>query len=239
VSTSPTPARPPLYEQVAARVRELAEATGLGPGDRLPPERELAQHLGVSRSSVREALTLLRAAGLVHTRQGDGVYLQRPPEQIPAGLTAAFAGRPSMPRIMEVREALETHLARLAARRRSPQDVDRLSAAHEAMAAAIDRGDDPCDADARFHAAIAHAADNPMLEELMGQLATPIALTRRASLSRPGRPARSLEGHRRILEAIVARNEEGASAAMREHLMVVADVAHDAPPTLESADLVT
>lgn len=230
MSISPSPSRAPLYEQVAQRVRDLAASAGLQPGDRLPPERELAQRLGVSRSSVRQALTLLRAAGLIHTRQGDGVYLQRPPEEIHADLTtAAIAAQQSMPQVMEVREALETHLARLAARRRSSQDVDRLRAAYDAMATAIERGEDPCDADAQFHAAIAHAADNPMLERLMDQLATQIALTRRASLSRPGRPARSLEGHRRILEAIVARNEEGASAAMREHLMVVADVAHDAP----------
>jgi GntR family transcriptional repressor for pyruvate dehydrogenase complex len=222
--------RPLLYEQVAERVRQLAATAGLQPGDRLPAERDLAQRLGVSRSSVRQALTLLRAAGLVQTRQGDGVYLQRLPEEIGSELSAsAVAGRQSMPQIMEVREALETHLARLAARRRSSQDVDRLRAAYDAMAWAVGHGEDPCEADARFHAAIAHAADNPMLEELMGQLATPIALTRRASLSRPGRPGRSLEGHLRILDAIVARNEEGASAAMREHLMVVADVAHGAP----------
>ncbi len=222
--------RTPLYEQVAQHVRDLAEEAGLQPGDRLPPERDLAQRLGVSRSSVRHALALLRATGLVQTRQGDGIYLQRAPEEIRPDLsTGAVAAHQTLPRIMEVREALETHLARLAARRRSRQDVEALHAALDAMAVAIARGEDPSEADARFHAAVAHAADNPMLEELMEQLATPIALTRRASLSRPGRPARSLEGHRRILDAIAARNEEGASAAMREHLVLVADVAHDAP----------
>jgi GntR family transcriptional repressor for pyruvate dehydrogenase complex len=104
------------------------------------------------------------------------------------------------------------------------------------MAVAIDSESDPSFADIAFHSAVAHAADNPLLERLMQRLAGPIARTRTTSLARPGQPRRSLDGHRRILEAIAARNEDGASAAMREHLMFVANVAHDAPPLPESGE---
>jgi GntR family transcriptional regulator, transcriptional repressor for pyruvate dehydrogenase complex len=219
--------RPPLYEEVAQRIKAYAEQAGLQPGDRLPPERDLAKQLGVSRSSIRQALTLLRTMGLVEPRQGDGIYLRRAPADIQPEITATLlAAQRQLPTIMEAREAMESQLARLAARRRSPDDLQRLRAAVNEMAQAIQDGTDPAPADGRFHAAVAQAADSPLLEDLMRQLADPIALTRGASLSRQGRPPRSLEGHRRILEAIEARDENGADSAMREHLMVVAGMAH-------------
>jgi GntR family transcriptional repressor for pyruvate dehydrogenase complex len=222
--TIPTRRPRPLYEHVAAQICDIVEQAGLGIGDRLPTERGLAARLGVSRVSVRQALAVLRSTGVVETRQGDGAYLRRSPGA--SSLPGLPRSGQTLPRIMEVREALETHLARLAARRRSERDLVALRAAIDEMASAIDRGDDPSHADARFHVAVARAADNAMLEELMAQLAEPIARTREASLSRPDRPPQSLEGHRRILSAIENRNEEGASAAMREHLSLVADVAH-------------
>jgi GntR family transcriptional regulator, transcriptional repressor for pyruvate dehydrogenase complex len=219
----------PLYEDVARRLGSVIEEDGLTPGDRLPAERDLAHRLGVSRTSVREALVVLRTAGIVEPRRGDGVYLRRDLRELSPDLTVAlFASQRQLPAIMEVREALETHLARLAARRRSGDDLDTLAMACEEMAAAIRHGRDTTDADEMFHAGIAKAADNPLLEDLMRQMAEPIARTRAASLARPGRAPRSLIGHRRILAAIEARDEHGAAAAMREHLMLVADLAHDA-----------
>jgi len=103
------------------------------------------------------------------------------------------------------------------------------------MEAAIREDRDPSAADEQFHIAIARAADNALLADLMQQLAKPIARTRTTSLKRHGRAPRSLEGHRRILDAIDARDEQGAAAAMLDHLRLVADVAHDSelgyPPT--------
>jgi GntR family transcriptional repressor for pyruvate dehydrogenase complex len=217
----------PLYEQIARRVRGVIEEDGLVPGDRLPPERDLAQRLGVSRTSIREAFVVLRTAGIVEARRGDGVYLRRDVSDISPELTVTlFASQRLLPRIMEVREALETHLARLAARRRSERDLEVLRAACEEMASAIAEDRDPSHADEVFHAGIAAAADNPLLEDLLRQMAEPIARTRAASLARPGRPPRSLSGHRQILAAIEARDEQGAAWAMREHLRLVADIAH-------------
>jgi GntR family transcriptional regulator, transcriptional repressor for pyruvate dehydrogenase complex len=227
----------PLYEHVAKRLRILIEDDELTPGERLPAERDLAKRLGVSRASIREALVVLRTAGIVEPRRGDGVYLIRDVGEISPDLAVKlFATQRQLPAIMEVREALETHLARLAARRRSADDVKSLLSACDAMEAAIREDRDPSDADEQFHVGIAHAADNALLEDLMQQLAKPIARTRTASLNRHGRAPRSLEGHRRILDAIDARDEQGAAAAMLDHLRLVADVAHDSeleypPPT--------
>jgi len=218
--------RSPLYEEVAERLREFIDVQELRPGDRLMSERELAHRLGVSRTSVRQALTALRVGGLVEIRHGDGVYLLRSPEDVvPSLAEELLQSHAQLPAIMEVREALETQTARLAARRRSEADLDEMRLALREMAAAIEQGDDGAEADRRFHGAITAASHNELLAGLMEQLADVIDQTRRASLSRPGRPPRSLIAHEQILQAIADRDEDGAARAMRDHLEVVADVA--------------
>lgn len=218
--------RAPLYQQVAAQLSSWIDQERLQPGDRLPPERELAERLGVSRTSVRQALTALQTLGLVHARHGDGVYLRRTAADVRPELAAELlSARGVLPRIMEVREALEVQIARLAARRRTDEDLAALEAALEEMEAAIDREADTAEADEHFHLALADAAGNPLLADLLRQIAEPVALTRRASLAKPGRPSRSLEGHRRITRAVREGDEDAAAAAMYEHLLVVADVA--------------
>jgi GntR family transcriptional regulator, transcriptional repressor for pyruvate dehydrogenase complex len=218
--------RSPLYEEVVERLRAFIDIEELKPGDKLLSERELAQRLGVSRTSVRQALTALRVGGLVEIRHGDGVYLLGPPEDVvPSLADQLLQSHAQLPAIMEVREALETQTARLAARRRSEEDLRELRAALDAMAAAIEAGEDGADADQRFHGAIARAARNDLIVGLMDQLADPIDQTRRASLSRPDRPPRSLAAHHQILDAIERQDEHAAATAMREHLEVVADLA--------------
>jgi GntR family transcriptional repressor for pyruvate dehydrogenase complex len=218
--------RSPLYEEVAQRLRAFIDVQELKPGDRLLSERDLAQRLGVSRTSVRQALTALRVAGLVEIRHGDGVFLLQPPDRVvPTLARELLESHAQLPAIMEVRVALESQTARLAARRRTASEIGELQDVLDAMAAEIDRGEDGADADQAFHGAIARASRNPLLADLMSQLAEPIDQTRRASLSRPGRPAESLEAHRMILAAIERGDEDAAAAAMVDHLRVVADVA--------------
>jgi GntR family transcriptional repressor for pyruvate dehydrogenase complex len=218
--------RSPLYEEVVERLHAFIDIEQLEPGDRLLSERELAQRLGVSRTSVRQALTALRVGGLVEIRHGDGVYLLRPPEDVVPSLAQGLLdSHAKLPAVMEVREALETQTARLAARRRTEADLQDMRQALTEMSAVVDAGEDAADADRRFHGAIAAASHNEFLVSLMNQLAEPIDQTRRASLSRPGRPPRSLMAHDAILHAIEAQDEDAAAQAMRNHLEVVADVA--------------
>jgi GntR family transcriptional regulator, transcriptional repressor for pyruvate dehydrogenase complex len=136
-----------------------------------------------------------------------------------------LASHAQLPSIMEVREGLESQTARLAARRRTEADLAALRGTLDAMAAAIEAGEDGADADRDFHRTIARASGNDLLVGLMEQLSEPIALTRRASLARSGRPARSLAAHHMIFDAIERQDEKGAVEAMREHLTVVSDVA--------------
>jgi GntR family transcriptional repressor for pyruvate dehydrogenase complex len=214
-----------LYEEVVQRLRELIDVQGLKPGDRLMSERELAERLGVSRTSVRQALTALEVTGLVRIRHGGGVFLAEPPDDVLPSLASQLADSyEGLPAVVEVREAIETQTARLAARRRAEPDLQAMREALERMEAAIESGGEPGDFDAEFHTAIVRAARNPLLTRLWEQLAEPIDQTRRASLARPGRPPRSLAAHRAILDAIERRDEEGAASAMREHLSVVGDL---------------
>lgn len=212
--------RSPLYEQVVARLREFIDAQQLEPGDRLMSERELAERLGVSRTSVRQGLTALRVLGLVEIKHGDGVYLLRSPRDLIPSLATEIAGSEiDHPMIWEVREAIEVQAARLAARRRSAPDLRAMRKALDLMETAVAGGDDGIAEDRRFHHAIVEAAGNPLLRQMTEQLADVIDRTSEASLTLPGRPIISLERHRAILAAIEAQDEAAAAEEMRQHVM--------------------
>lgn len=213
--------RSPLYEQVAERLREFIDAQQLKPGDRLMPERELAERLGVSRTSVRQALTALRVSGLVDVRHGEGVFLLRSPRDLIPSLASEIVGSEvDHPMIWEVREAIEVQAARLAARRRTAADLDAMRDALDLMETAIAGGEDGIVEDRRFHRAIIEAAHNPLLQQLTEHLTDAIDRTSEASLTLAGRPPVSLGSHRQIFAAIERKDEDGAAEAMRQHVMI-------------------
>ncbi|MGW0889716.1 FadR/GntR family transcriptional regulator [Saccharopolyspora sp. NPDC002578] len=215
--------RPRLYEQVVLRLREHVAASGLEIGDRLPPERELAERLGVSRASVRQAIVVLEVQGLVEVRHGGGTYLlRRTLDSEPVDELVARRNR--LPDVLDAREGLETKLAELAAERRTEADVAEIDAALADMRAQVERGELGGDGDRRFHAAITAAAHSTMLAEFMRTIADEIAESRQESLRQPNRPPKSLAQHERIAEAIRAGNPRTASTAMRRHLRTVSRV---------------
>ncbi|MEU1593392.1 FadR/GntR family transcriptional regulator [Streptomyces sp. NPDC005708] len=216
-------ARPRLYEQVVARLREYVEREHLHAGDNLPPERELADRLGVSRTSVRQAIVALEVQGLVAVRHGGGTYLLR--DRLDAEpLEAMIDRRRRLPDVLDARDALETKLAALAAVRRTDEDLQEIDAALMAMAEAIDRGELGISEDKRFHAAVTAAAHSPLLGAFMAEIALPIAESRAESLRQPGRPALSLDQHRGIAEAVRAGDQEAAAHAMHHHVVTVGHV---------------
>lgn len=209
----------PLYEVVATRLREYIEAEKLEPGDRLLPERQLAEQLGVSRTSVRQALTAMRVMGVVDIRPGAGVFLVRPPAELASSLAAGVAeAEVDHPVIWEVREAIEVQAARLAARRRGAADLKAMDEALLAMSRSIADGGDGVDGDRLFHRAIVAAAGNELLARVFGELGDAIDRTSQVSLTLPGRAPDSLKAHRAILAAIEAGDEDAAANAMRRHV---------------------
>lgn len=216
--------RPRLYERIVQRIHQLVLDEGLGPGDRLPPERELAAMLGVSRASISQALVALEVVGFVQVRHGDGIILTSSARN--PGLIDEFrAHRDRLPAIIEARVALEVQLARLAAERRTDADLRALERALEFMAAEVDSGDRGAGGDERFHAALTAAGHSVLLARFMAEIAELVRETRLESLGQPGRSERSLEDHRRIAAAVRDGDGEGAARLMGRHLSHVADVA--------------
>jgi GntR family transcriptional repressor for pyruvate dehydrogenase complex len=217
------PDRSRLYEQLAARLLDYVEVTGLRVGGRLPSERDLAEALKVSRASVRQATIALEVRGTLEVRHGDGIYLRSLPNDS-GHLMELTTRQHRLPAILEAREALETQLAALAAARRTPEDVAEMSRALDVMAADIEADGLGEQGDQLFHEAVTRAARSPLLADFMAGLAVPISETRHSSLGEPGRPPRSLQAHRRILEAIQRGDAPGARQAMRRHVKMVADI---------------
>ncbi|MEU6555882.1 FCD domain-containing protein [Streptomyces sp. NPDC046915] len=166
------PVRPsPLVEQAAQRLRAQITGGHWPVGTRLPGETTLAKELGVGRSTVREALRALAGAGLVRARHGAGVFViaTEPAEDWPTRLRRAQVSD-----VYEVRTAVEVQAARLAARRRTPQDVTAIEAALAGRRAAAAADDTAfVDADIAFHAAVVAAAHNPVLTDLFTEF-TPV-----------------------------------------------------------------
>lgn len=213
-----------LYEQLVERLLALIHEMELVPGDRLPPERELAAGLGVSRASVRQALVVLEVQGLVEVRHGEGAILldTRPDAAV---LSAVAAHTRRLTEVIEAREALEVRLAALAARRRTDEDLERIDAALELMEKEVSAGDRGLEGDERFHRAVTAAARSGLLADLMQEIAASIRESRIESLSQPDRPEVSLASHREIAEAVRRGDEEEAAAAMQRHIRLVSDVA--------------
>jgi GntR family transcriptional repressor for pyruvate dehydrogenase complex len=219
----PMTARPRLYEQVLDRLRAYVAEGGLRAGDRLPPERDLAARLGVSRASVKQAIVVLEVQGLVEARHGGGTYLMRDSLEAEP-VEHMVERRRRLPDVLEAREALETKLAELAAERRTDEDLTALHKALDRMAADIEEGGHGVEGDRLFHAAVTAAAHSALLAEFMRSIADQVTESRTESLRQPRRPARSLAQHRAILEAIETGRPAQAAAAMRRHVRTVAKV---------------
>jgi len=213
-----------LYEQVAEQITTWIDQNGLTAGDRLPPERELAQRLGVSRATLSQALVALEVIGVVRVRHGDGTILSDTPG--PRRIVEAIrAHAHRLPEIIETRDALESKIAALAAERRTADDLARIEEALEEMTRDVAAGGRGVDGDERFHGAVTAAAHSLLLARLMDEIRDLIRETRIESLSQPGRPADSLVHHRAIADAIRTGNPEAAAAAMHDHVVMVSDVA--------------
>jgi GntR family transcriptional repressor for pyruvate dehydrogenase complex len=224
----PPPPRPVLrsrlYEQVADQITTWIKENGLRPGDRLPPERELAQRLGVSRATLSQALVALEVIGVVVVRHGDGTVLTERARTAPV-IEAIRAHADRLPEIIEARDALESKLAALAASRRTDADLTAIRAALDAMERDIEAGGRGVEGDEAFHGAVTTAARSELLAQMMTAIHDLIRETRLESLSQPGRPRESLAGHRKVADAIAAGDPIAATQAMHEHVMLVSDVA--------------
>lgn len=216
--------RPRLYEVIVEQLCSYIDHNEMTPGDRLPAERELAAKLGVSRASLAQALVALEVQGVLLVRHGDGaVLVRRPTEERAIRALREHADR--IPDIIEAREALEVKLAALAAARRTEEEMAAIDAALALMEQEVGAGERGVVGDEMFHEAMTTAAHSTLLAKLMHEISGLIRETRIESLSQEGRPSASLEGHRRIAEAVRQQDSRAAANAMADHLRLVSDVA--------------
>jgi GntR family transcriptional regulator, transcriptional repressor for pyruvate dehydrogenase complex len=216
--------RPRLYEVIVEQLCAYMAENEMTPGDRLPAERDLAANLGVSRASLSQALVALEVQGVLSVRHGDGAILvRRPTEERAIKALREHADR--IPDIIEAREALEVKLAGLAAARRTDKEMAAIDAAIAKMASEIEAGDRGVTGDEMFHEALTTAAHSSLLATLMHEISGLVRETRIESLSQEDRPRASLEGHRRIAEAVRSQDSVAASRAMADHIRLVSDVA--------------
>lgn len=207
-----------LYRLIADRLRCRMRAGEFPVGTRLPPERDLAQQLGVSRPSVREALIALEVEGLVEVRMGSGIYV--------VALESA-ASRPALGdacgpfEIIRARQVLEGELAALAACSMSAAQIDGLRASVAAMEADVSEGRAPLHGDRLFHVGIAQACDNtPLLRTVMqwfDERHNPLFEQLGQHFENEANWRAAMAEHREVIDAIAAREPQRARQAMHQH----------------------
>ena len=192
-----------LYRQIADQITALIEKGEYSAGGRLPPERDLARQLGVSRPSVREALIALEVEGYVEVRVGSGVYVQR---SRPAGRAASLPAETGPFELIRARSLIEGECAALAAREATKAQVRAMEEALEAMVAARGRGGDPLAADRLFHRRLAEGSGNSALalavQTLWDQRMGPLFLRLEHHFDSPELWRAAIREHRDILSAI-------------------------------------
>jgi GntR family transcriptional regulator, transcriptional repressor for pyruvate dehydrogenase complex len=212
-----------IYEEIVRQVKAMIAEGRLKSGDRLPPERELAEKFVVSRTSVREAMRALESLGLIEIRPGEGTFVRGGSVEAliePLALVM-LSEREAIGELFEARRLLEPAIAGLAARRATPEDLADMVRILEAQAGAIAAGGTGLAQDAAFHAAIASAAHNRVITRIVHAIMDLLSQSREESLNTPGRPARSHQDHRRVLDAITRRDADDAARAMLAHVAAV------------------
>jgi len=194
----------------------------LAVGTRLPPEREFAESLGVSRPVVREAVRTLATKGLLETRQGIGTTVRTVTHDeiaTPLTLFLRTCGQEvDLEHLHQVRSILEVESAGLAAQQRTEKDLGELARICDEMQAAANDAEQFAFKDSEFHRRLAQTTHNPLMALLLDSVQKMMAEVRTLVSKQPNLSERVMPTHTRILECVTAREPDGARAAMREHL---------------------
>jgi GntR family transcriptional repressor for pyruvate dehydrogenase complex len=207
-------------DRVVEHVRRLIEERELGPGDRLPGERDLALELGVSRPSVRSGLEALEAMGVVVSRRGAGTFIADGPPALgsePLRMLASLH-RLTPAEMFEARLVLEAGVAALAAEHASPETLATMAEELTEMFASLEDPQAFLVHDVRFHRAVGAACGNRVLAALVEMVSAQFYELRRRTIRKARDLKESAELHRRVYRAIRARDRDAARAAMTEHL---------------------
>jgi GntR family transcriptional repressor for pyruvate dehydrogenase complex len=223
-----------LSRTLEDRLERLIVEEAIARGDRLPSERELAEQYAVSRAVVRDALRALAVRGLIEVRRGVGAIVvdgaRRSVGDILA--TALRVNSYSVPELLIARSVLETEVAGLAARNRTPEDVEELASALHTMREATMSGDVATTiiAHERFHVRLALATRNRVLEDFVAPLTAQALATAAAAMQDHWLDTNDLWVHEAIYRFVAAGDREGARSAMVVHARTIEhEIEHDGP----------
>lgn len=217
-----------IYELIAEQLKEQIVSGQLKPGEKLPSTKELSERYQVGRSTLREALSALKAMGLLEIRQGEGSYVRAIDAQdveLP-GFDALLLSRETVLELIEARKALEVSNAGLAAEKRTDDDLRKFQQVLKRMEEHLGDEEEGERSDVAFHLILAEATHNSimarLIESISAQMQTAIRETRRLEMYANREVATRLwQEHLAVYRAIEAQDAAGAQAAMSSHLLHV------------------
>jgi GntR family transcriptional repressor for pyruvate dehydrogenase complex len=219
-----------LVDLVCQEIERIILQEPLEPGMKLPSQRELAEQLGVSRTVLREALSMLKAKGLLETKPGVGNTVRKvTPEHVSGSLKLALFSQGveiTFSHLHQVRSVLEREVARLAATHTDDEDTKRLLELTTAMEASMDDVQTFANLDADFHLALAAATHNPLLQVIASSVNSLLRqyileIARELSI-----PEDVMPYHRQIMDRVADGDPQGAYQAMSEHLQIIEKAHH-------------
>jgi GntR family transcriptional repressor for pyruvate dehydrogenase complex len=218
-------------KKVVEHIKELIFNGQLQPGDKLPPERELAEMMNVSRPTIREAFKILSAMGFLNIRQGHGVFVAEQSARIHNLASFLFLQTDTIRELFEVRKMIETETAAWAAKRGTSEFLEQISTKTNEVYNRVvlnreftnqeEQDQFLSESDQEFHLMVAEAAGNEVLLRVMTNLIDLLRESRMQSMKIPGRLVQSLKEHIQIADALVVRDSKLARKTMFEHLSSV------------------
>lgn len=234
----PQIARVAISDEVISRFKDLIARRVFVPGRKLPPERDLASALAVSRPTLRQALRALQIMGVIRSRQGSGSYLAESAADIlrePLEFVLAIKGIAETD-LFETRCTLEVELASLAAKRRKEEDVSEMRDTLARMHASFENPDVWCVHEIHFHECIVRSARNAVMSAVMEMLSLMLLESRRETVRMLKDYPSSYDAHYKVFIEIEKQNPEGAARAMVDHFRMMERRALEARMAARPAD---
>lgn len=210
-----------ITELVVQRIKELLQRGELKAGSRLPPERELAEMLGISRPSLRTALKALSVMGIIRAKPGAGTFIAEARPEIFAEPMEfmTLIHNTKTAELFEARRIIEAGLVELAAERATSEHLKAIAAEIEGMRRSLNDPEKFLKHDVGFHQALATAAGNKVMSGVMDTVAALLLQVRRESIARSSDKEDAVEWHERIYEAVRQRESRRAKEILTAHLV--------------------